>query len=206
MAPIRPLLHAANRVRPGNGGVTLIELVISIVLLGILAAVGATMFSESFTISSVVNANQASTAQARYALERVEREIREVKFAGSAYDITDKTATKIVFGSSAHTPEVQVTICTGASPSCPGGTGVNQLTLSYTNLTSNATTSAALTDRVTNGGFTLTYCEVNGTTCSNAVTNNAISFVQIDLTVTDATSGQIISQSTRVALRNASSS
>lgn len=206
MAIIRPLLPAANRVRPDNGGFTLIELIISIVLLGILAAVGATMFSESFTVTSMVNANQASTAQARYALERMEREIREVKFAGTKYDITEKTATKMVFGSSAHTPEVQVTICIGAAPACPGGIGLNQLTLSYTNLTTNATTTAALTDRVTSGGFTLTYCEVNGTTCGNGVTNSAISYVQIDLAVTDATSGQIISQRTRVALRNASSS
>ena len=174
-------------------GFTLVELVISIVLIGILAAVGAEMIADSFTTTRMVNAENSSTAQARYALERLAREIREVKYdsSGGNYCITTKTATNLVFyktsgaySSACATNVVTVTI---------NDSGAN-LTLGYSSPAATSTLASQVST------FALTYLQSDGVT--SATSNSNIRFVVIKLTVTDATSGQSTSQRTRVALRN----
>src|SRR5450759_1188287 len=72
---------------PRNNGFTLVEIIISIVLLGILAAVGSSMISDTFKTTKMVDANQANRAQIRYAVERLAREIREVKYVSNGKNI-----------------------------------------------------------------------------------------------------------------------
>lgn len=167
------------------------------VLIGILAAVGSTMIVDSFTTTRTVNSGNASAGQARYALERLAREIREVKFASSGatgvYCITTKTATNLVFNkmtaastnrTDCNTEVITVTIITNGS----------NLTLGY----SSPAVTSTLSGQVSS--LSLAYLDVDGNPTAD---NSAIRFVQITLSVTDPTSGQSISQLTRVALRNA---
>ena len=177
-------------------GFTLVELIISIVLVGILAAVGSSMIADSFTTTRMVNAENASEGQARYALERLAREIREVKFAtvGATgnYCITTMDANQMVF-----------TKYVSGTPSDPCGTGDVTITINYSN--PNLTlqySSPAVTSNLSShvSSFALAYLDVAGIATADT---GLIRFVVITLTVTDPTSGQSISQRTRVALRNA---
>ena len=177
------LRHTPSRRH--NSGFTLIELIISIVLIGLLAAVGSSMIVDSFSTTRMVNAGTASAAQARYALERLAREIREVQYvsATTSYTITTMTASKLVFVNGT-TPTNTITINSGAG----------NLTLQYSSPLATSTLSGQVTS------FSLTYFQNDGTT--TATSNSDIRFVVITLTVTDPTSGQSTAQRTRVALRN----
>lgn len=163
-------------------GFTLVELVITIVLIGILSAVGSTMISDSFTTTRIVNNNQGSAGQARYAIERIAREIRETKYDLSAktYAINPTSATNLVFTKS---NDVTVTINYSGT----------DLTLGY----SSPAVTSSLSNQVSS--FNAVYYDI-----SNTITNSqsAIRFVQIELTFRDPISGQSIDQRTRVALRN----
>jgi prepilin-type N-terminal cleavage/methylation domain-containing protein len=168
-------------------GFTLVELIITVVVLGILAAVGSSMFSDTFMTARMVNSSQASADQARYAMERLAREIREVKYSGNAYAISSAMspgATTMAFTRTISGSDVTVTV---------NRSGTN-LTLTYS---SPATTSTLASD-VT--AFTLDFLQLDNTATTLA---SAVRFVVITVTVTDATSGQAIQQQTRVALRNA---
>lgn len=73
--------HRAPQPRPN--GFTLIEIVIALVLLGILGIVGSRVFTASvYTNEAISNSNMAY-ASARYALERVSRETREMDVTAS---------------------------------------------------------------------------------------------------------------------------
>src|SRR3954463_12952208 len=75
--------------RPREQGFTLVELVITVALIGLMAAFGSSMFSDVFRTVRIVEASQTSADQARYALERIARELREVKFvSGTGYNVT----------------------------------------------------------------------------------------------------------------------
>lgn len=170
-----------------NRGFTLIELVIAIVVLGFLAAVGASMFSSSFSLTAGVDAKHASTGQARYAVERLEREIREIQYSDPTYTVGDMTPNKFVFtkdNGTIVTIELNagnLTICYGAIPCASPQTLHNQV--------------------IANPGGVglLTYYQANGT--SLATDGSNLRFVQFYLSVTDA-NGQTLSQRSRVSLRN----
>lgn len=178
-----------NPYRRPSSGFTLVELIISIVLLGILATVGSSMIVDSLTTTRMVNATNASATQARYALERLEREIREIKYtkvgASGNYSISTMIANKLVFIRTISGADVTVTIDNLTNPTL--------LTLSYSSPQVTSTLS-------TNSNIALAYYDIGG---NATVSTSAIRFVAITLTVTDPTSGQSISQRSRVALRNA---
>jgi len=183
MAIFYARLPATRRCLRGAHGFTLIELIITIVLLGLLGAVGVTMISDSFDTSRRIDASETNSGQARYALERMEREIREVRYSGGAYSITTRTASSMVF-----TKGDGVTVTLTNS----GG----DLTLGY----SSPATTSPLANRVSS--FALAYYQADGIT--PATSNSDIRFVQISLTLYDSsTGGRSIAQRTRIALRNA---
>lgn len=162
------------------------EIVISIVLLGILAAVGSTMISDSTTVANVTNLNQTSLSQSRYAVERLVREIREVRLVGNAYDISDKTVVSLRFFKS---DGVEVSIAQSGS----------NLSLGYPPVSSSFLTNEV---EVVSGvpSFSLSYLDIDGTTTAN---NTDVRFVQIALTTKNLATGVTGTQRTRVALRNA---
>ena len=178
-----------------SAGFTLIEVLITIVLIGMLAAVGSSMIADAFTTTGRVNADNASTEQARYVMERLAREIREIKYSSSGgnYCITTPTgmtATNLVFSKTSGSYDP--TCATNAITVTVNKSGSN-LTLGY----SSPAVTSKLGDQVST--FTLSYLDIEGNTTTS---NSAVKFVVITLERTDPTSGQTISQRTRIALRN----
>jgi prepilin-type N-terminal cleavage/methylation domain-containing protein len=194
--------HSCLRGSPTSGhsgGFTLIELIFSIALLGILGAVGSSMIVDSFNTTRMVDADNASTGQARYAVERLAREIREVKFVITGgvgnYCIntpaTNPTSNLVFYKTSG----------TFNNTTCATNAISTTINLSATNLTLGYSSPAVTTTLSSNvSSFTLAYYDVAGIA---TVDPSLIRFVVISLTVTDPTSGQSIAQRTRVALRNA---
>ncbi len=179
---MNPLVRALR-----NRGFTLIELVIVIVLIGLLAAVGTTMISDSFETTYMLNSSASSSAKTRNALERVERELREVKPLGTGFEITTLTDSTISF---TRLDNTHVTIDFNSADK----------TLRLCD-TSACASPITLADQVT--GFVMTYSGIDpdGSSSSSATSAN-LKFVEISMTVTDAKSGQVLAQTTRVALRN----
>lgn len=85
--------------RSGAHGYTLIEMIIAIVLIGLLGAVGVSMFADSFDTTRHVNTAESSAAQARNALERITREVREMKYASPQFEIADMREDQLKFTS-----------------------------------------------------------------------------------------------------------
>lgn len=176
----------------GNRGFTLVELVIGIVLIGILSVVSTSMIADSFTTTRIVDASQVSAAQARYALERIAREIHETLYIISStpgYKIDTSTASKLVFS---KCPPVGVVCKTDTYVTVTINNNNNNLTLGYS--------SPAITSQLSNqvSSFAFTYYDAyNGI----AKLASDIRMIEVSLTVKDP-SGQSIAQRTRIALRN----
>ena len=145
------------------------ELIVTVVLMGLMAAIGSSVIADSFTTARIINTTHAVSSEARYSMERIAREIREIQYTGSAYVTTNMGATNFVF---TRSDGVIVTI---------DKTGAN-LTLAYSTLPG---VTATLSNKVDSSGFTLTYLDVDGA----AATASTLRFVQITLTVTDSATG-----------------
>ena len=168
--------------RRASRGFTLMELVVTIVLLGILGAVGSSMVGNTMNTAYHTTHNHASASQARYAAERVAREIREMAYLVSGYHITSMTATNLAF-----TKEDGTSVTIASS----GG----NLTMSY------GGTTSTLTNQVS--AFALVYLDQLGTVTTSTAD---VRFVQVTLTLVNAKTGMTDSVRTRVFLRNAMAS
>jgi MSHA biogenesis protein MshO len=170
-------------------GFTLIEVIVAMVLLGFLAVVGSHMIGDSMRTASITANNQASGSQARFAVERMTREIRELAYGSTQYSITTKTATTFAF-----TKEDGTAVTITCPSSC--GSATNAVTMTY------AGTTSTLTDQVPLNGLAFEYLDQFGaTTTSNA----DIRLVQITLSVTNSQTSRTDSFRTKVLLRNAQS-
>ena len=184
--------------RAGCGGFTLIELIIVIVLLGILAAVGSNMLSDSFTTTRMVNDGYARQAEARYVIERLAREIREVKYLSSgSYCITTMTSSQLEY-QKPNVGSADQTNCSTESSTVTIGYSAPNLTIGY----SSPSASGTLTNAVAGSGFGFSYFQSDGTT---AATGNAdVRAVGIRLAVPDPSNSANFEQNVRVSLRNSS--
>lgn len=161
--------------RKASDGFTLIELIIAIILIGLLAAVGTTMISDSFDTTRMVDSSQSFAARVRYTMERLEREIREGKTitakSTSGMTFTKGNGTSVTIASSSGGITIDGALLIDASPALP----------------------------------LFTYWKNDSTTAADAVDHSDVRFVEINLTVRDDPvngSGQTISQRSRIALRN----
>lgn len=167
-----------TRSRAHCGGFTLIEIVVSMVLLGILAVVGANMLSDTFRTSNVVVRDTIGIGAARYTMERLGREIREAK------TVLSNSSTALSFVKN------------------------NGLTVSISNsgatvLLGAGTASQTLADNVSVFGMAYRDADLAITTSPGA-----IRFVDISLTVlpvdspdTSPAAGPGVSLTTRIAMR-----
>jgi prepilin-type N-terminal cleavage/methylation domain-containing protein len=148
-------------------GFSLVELVMVIVILGILAAfVGPVLFNA---LRSYDRAQTSTLTQAkmRYAIERMSRELREIRRQATDatfLDMPSMTTTSIEFFKNDGTHVVL---------SAAG----NQLNLAYSSL------SGMLTDQL--GAFSLAYYQQDASTV--ATTAAEISFIEISMTLSEGT-------------------
>ena len=163
-------------------GFSLLELILVIVILGILGAfVGPVLFNAMRSYDSV-QASVTTHAKMRYAVERIAREMRDIRRQttdSTFLDITSMTASSMAFFKTDGTRVVLNGV----------GTVVN---LAYSTLT------GMLTDQVQSGSFSLAYFQQNASTV--AATQASISFVQMSMTLVEGTN--VFPVRLRVDLRN----
>jgi prepilin-type N-terminal cleavage/methylation domain-containing protein len=184
--------------RRHSSGFTLLELVISIMLLGLLAAVGSSMIADTFVTTQSVNAENASEGVARYAMERLEREFREVQNISTQYCITLTSTSSVNFDKGSATTSVST--C-GKNAD---GTNANHVTITWNSTTQIVQLTYTLPSATTsNLADNVTAFQLNPLTIAGAnADNTTIRFMQIALTRKDPTSGQSTSLQSRVSLRN----
>lgn len=146
-------------------GFSLVELVMVIVILGILAAfVGPVLFNAIRAYQSVQTGVETH-AKMRYAIERMSRELREVRRQATDatfLDVTSMSASSIAFFKTDGTQVVLNVVG-------------NQVNLAYSTL------AGMLTDQV--ASFSLAYFQQNAST--PATTAASISFVEISMTLSE---------------------
>lgn len=162
-------------------GFTLIEMSMVIVILGILAAATTPLLTNSFRAYETNQSNMVTLSKLRYATERIARELREVRFNGTNYEIASMTANTLSFTKN----DVASTIVTIAS-------APPLATLQY----STPAMTSTLTDQVTSLQFE--YYDISDAATSS---NVDVAYVDVVLTLTDPNSGAAV-QRTRIALRN----
>jgi prepilin-type N-terminal cleavage/methylation domain-containing protein len=160
-------------------GFSLVELIVVIVLLGILFAAGANMVGDTMQTAYIETNNQASGSQARYAMERLTREIRETAMGATGYSITNMGVANMVFTKQDGTA---VTIDYSGST----------LTLKY------ASTTSTLSDQVSS--FTLEYLDQLGATTAAKAD---VRFIRVTMSVVNSKTGMTDSLRTHIFLRNA---
>ncbi len=168
---------------PQQQGFSLLEIVLSIVLLGILGVAGSNMVASSFFTTQVISNEHLANAMARYALERMSHDIREISYdtATATLGISSMSASQLSFTKSGLGGTLTTVGFTHASP-----------TLSM----SVAGNSAVLATSIT--AFSLTYLDASGVATA---TPNAVRFVRITLTASPV-QAQAITLTTQVRLRN----
>ena len=163
-------------------GFTLIEMLIVVVLIGLLGAVGGTSFVSNFRSVQMAEASTKSADELRYAIGRLSRELREIKYASSTYQITTPTT----LGPLTSSPS------TFAFTRTIGGTDT-LVTIAYSGstvtLTSGASGAQTLLKNVT--GFSMNFYTVDTTTGAVSATTSAASlrYIVLSLTVAASTNG-----------------
>lgn len=167
-----------------QAGFTLVELIMVVVLLGILAAVGSSMISDSFKSTRNLNDSNTVEADARYGLERLTREIRETKFdAGYVISVADSIT-------------LQFSKIDGTTVRIRYDATGKKLQLDYA-----GSSSRTLVGNVSS--FALNYYDIHNTELTTlADIQSALAFVRISLAVTDPMRSTAFTQTARIALRS----
>lgn len=174
-------------------GVTLIELVVVVVILGILAAFVAPILSGAVNSYDYTSRNIELLTNMRYTMERIGREIRAMRrdpIDSDSYDIMAMSATSLEFctndgyrvGIALSGSQVKVGYTSGFSTACAASSPIS--------------VPSTLTDNVS--AFSLTYFTSSGGSASN---KSNVAFIDIGLTVTRSGANTYTS-AMRVDMRN----
>jgi prepilin-type N-terminal cleavage/methylation domain-containing protein len=149
---------------PRSRGFTLIELVMSIVVVGVLASMGATMLGSGFRSFFLSREITQNDWQGRLALERMTRDLRAVR---TPTDLTTMTAGQIAFTDSDN-DQINYTL--------------NGTTLTRAQ---NGGTAWVLADNVTAvTGLAFSYLKNDGLTTAAAATD--VYYITVQLTISSA--------------------
>ena len=161
-----------------QSGFTLLEMVISIVIVGIIATLGADLIGAGTDAGTAINKNIDRLTKSRYALSRMALEISETEYASSKYTISRMRADQITFTKKdGETVDILF-----ASPN---------VTINYGSITGNYT----LIDQVSSLVFS--YYQNDGVAAANL--NSNVAYIQIDLTSSGTSS---YTRTQRIALGN----
>lgn len=180
------LLSRACR-RPQRG-FTLVEVVISAGLVGFLALTATFFWVDNFGLVRTVNTDSAAIADGRALLERLAREIREVKYdtASGAYCVSTMSATQMVFNKTIGT---LAPLCGGATPTNANNdiavtiqvpANSTTLNLRYAGSLATPATTNVMTTYLSSGTFAIRYLDVNYAVTTNTT---ALRFVELSLTL-----------------------
>jgi type II secretory pathway pseudopilin PulG len=183
-------------------GYALIEAILVVIILGILAIFVAPILNGAVSSYDTVSRNTEVLTKARYAMERMAREIRNMRRDPentARGDISAMTANKFEFCSGDGT---RVTLDAGAV--------AGEVRIGYTagSLINTCASGAVTTNRLTDlvqGANIFQYCKNDGVTCatSSGATVDELSVAFVDITMTLTGSGTNPYTSTlRVDLRN----
>jgi prepilin-type N-terminal cleavage/methylation domain-containing protein len=187
---------------PLQHGFTLVELIVSAALIALLSLTATFFWVDSFRLVNTVNTDSAAIAEGRAVLERLTREIREIKYdsPNGAYCVSTMTARQMVFN---KTSDTAVTACGGVNPT-NNDIAVNiqaPINTTILNLGYAGTLAAPAATRVLTAyasGFTIRYLDA-----SYAVTTSASALLFVELSLTVQPPGTQPTQArTIVALRN----
>lgn len=165
-------------------GFTLLELVLSVVILGIMAGILAPLFANTLSASATATSLMQAMANSSMAMQRLQREIRQVDFNGGAYTCD---------------------ILSSASMRCvKNDSGATQFTISYSGTTitltySTPAASAPLLENVSS--FQLRYLDADGAVTSDT---SLLSQVEISMTLDSASYSNVVNLRSRVYLRDRS--
>ena len=173
-------MHRRMRSR----GFTLIEMIISITIFSIIAVIGMQIIANGMQVAIVTNDNTKLSGKLAYAMDRMARDIREVSISSGAYVISTSTSTSFSFTRRDGT----VVTFTGSG---------SNITMTY--VSGGTTTAATLTDDLSS--LTFSYLDVSGNAAASGTLTTDVRFVEIDLTLANATSGASYHDTVRVALR-----
>jgi prepilin-type N-terminal cleavage/methylation domain-containing protein len=186
-------------------GFTLVEMVIAAGLLGFLAVTAIFFWVNGFTLVRTVNGDSAAIAEARVVLDRLAREIREVKYDSNAssYCVSTMTTAQFTFNKTSGT---LATGCGGASPvgtyndyavNVQWAAANKNITLAYAGTLAAPALSSTLTSDASS--FEVAYLQRDcATTAASAA---ELGCVQLTLTV-QPSGVQATKARTVVALRN----
>lgn len=139
-------MYSRRNLLPSARGFSLIELVVVIVVMGIIAAVGANILGEAFQAYFLGKDTVVADAQARLAIERMTRELRDIRSATAA-DIPTLTAGSIrfidVYGNDITYALLGTTLNRTTQPLNTNPLADNISALAFTYLTKDGQTSAA---------------------------------------------------------------
>lgn len=181
-------MRPANLVRrvPGSAwrsaGFSLVELIVSIVVLGILAAVTAPIFSSTVRTYVESDAHLATLSKARYAIERITRELREVQYNSGTSSFAFAT---MAAGNTTFTKWDGTTVALSTA-----GSNIN---MRY----APPGVMAPLTDELS--ALVLRYLDASGNPGATAAT-----VASVEVTLTLFSHGATYTQRVRVGLRNQS--
>jgi len=192
-----PRLH---RARQRQHGFTLVELIIAAALIALLAKTATFFWIDGLGLARSVNTDSAAIADGRALLERLTREIREVKYdnVNGAYCVTAMTAAHLAFKKT-RPGDTAAAACGSndiAVDIAPTGATIN---LAYADAGASATPALSRPLTTYASTFTLAYFKADGVTAATGAGD--LRFVQLLLTQQPA-GVQATTTRTLVALRN----
>ena len=194
-----PAGRAQAFTRRRQQGFTLIETVISAGLIGLLALTATFFWVDSFSLVQTVNADSAAIADGRALLERLAREIREVKYdnVNGAYCVSTMSATQMVFNKTSGTA---VAACgsNDIAVNVQAPSGSTNLNLGYADAGASAAPAATRALTSYRSSFGIRYLDAGYTVTASAV---ALRFVELTVTL-QPPDVQATQARTVVALRN----